>query len=258
LSLVIPAYNEAANLRAGVLTHVASFLRTTGTSFEILVVDDGSGDETARLIGDVAASDPTVRLLRTHHGGKAHALVHGMQAATGRIVLFADMDQATPIDEVSKLLPWFDKGFDIVIGSRGLERQHAPFSRRLISFGQLLARYAVLRFSDIVDTQCGFKAFRREVVGPLIDRLVVYRDAIEERPSGPRLSPGFDVELLFAATALGLSIKEVPVRWDHRRGRQTKLIRDCVRGLFDLWAIRAAARQGRYEPGASARRGGTP
>lgn len=247
---MIPAYNESNNLRAGVLTQVGDFLRTCGMSFEVIVVDDGSGDETAQLIRDAAGGDPTVRLLQTHHGGKAHALVHGMQAASGRIVIFSDMDQATPIAEASKLLPWFAEGFDIVIGSRGLERQHAPVSRRLISCGQLLARYAVLGFSDIVDTQCGFKGFRREIVEPLIDRLVVYRDAREKRASGPRLSPGFDVELLFAARTLGFSIKEVPVRWDHRRGRQTNLLRDCVRGVSDLWAIRAAARQGRY--------GGTP
>ena len=210
------------------------------------MVDDGSGDETAELVKAAAAVDPSVRLLETHHGGKAHALVHGMQSARGRIVLFADMDQATPIAEAAALLPWFDRGFDIVIGSRGLERQHAPVSRRAISYGQLLARHLILGFSDIVDTQCGFKAFRREIVEPLIARLVVYRNAMEKQATGPRLSPGFDVELLYAARALGYSIKEVPVRWDHRRGRQTNLLRDCVRGVSDLLAIRSAARRGGY------------
>jgi dolichyl-phosphate beta-glucosyltransferase len=158
------------------------------------------------------------------------------------------MDGAIPIVEAAKLLPWFDRGFDIVIGSRGFERRHASIGRRAISYGQLMARSVVLGFSDIVDTQCGFKAFRREVVGPLFDRLVVYRGASTARASGPNLSPGFDVELLFAAKRRGLAIKEVPIECDHRRGggRPTSLWRDCVQGLSDLFAIRSAARRGRY------------
>ena len=249
LSVVIPAYNEAANIRAGVLLQILDFLRTSSPSFEVIVVDDGSTDPTAELTRAVAADEPSIRLIQIDHGGKAHALVHGMHAARGRIVLFSDIDQAIPISEAAKLLPWFDQAFDIVIGSRGFERRHASLNRRLISYGQLLARYAVLGFADIVDTQCGFKAFRRASVGPLFDRLVVYRDAMSARASGPNLSPGFDVELLFAAKRRGIAIKEVPIVCDHRRGggRPTSVLRDCVRGMADLMAIRAAARLGRYD-----------
>ena len=248
LSVVIPAYNEAHNIRAGVLSQTFEFLRTCGRSFEVLVVDDGSDDETAALTRELAGAEPSIRLVETAHGGKAHALVHGMRAASGRIVLFSDMDQAIPITEASKLLPWFDEGFDIVIGSRGFERRHASVIRRIISFGQLAARYVVLGFADIVDTQCGFKAFRREIVAPLFDRLIVYGRAGETRTNGPNLSPGFDVELLFAAKRRGLSIKEIPIVCDHRRGggRPTSVVRDSVRGLTDLVAIRSAARHGRY------------
>jgi dolichyl-phosphate beta-glucosyltransferase len=248
LSVVIPAYNEAHNIRAGVLSQTLEFLRTCGRSFEVLVVDDGSEDETAALTRELAAVEPSIRLVETEHGGKAHALVHGMRAASGRIVLFSDMDQAIPITEASKLLPWFDEGFDIVIGSRGFERRHASVIRRIVSFGQLAARYVVVGFADIVDTQCGFKAFRREIVAPLFDRLIVYGRAGDTRTTGPNLSPGFDVELLFAAKRRGLSIKEVPIVCDHRRGggRPTSVVRDSVRGLADLVAIRSAARQGRY------------
>lgn len=249
LSVVIPAYNEAHNVRAGALTRILDVLRACGTSFEVLVVDDGSEDRTAALTREVVAEQPSVRLIQTDHGGKAHALVHGMREAQGLIVLCSDMDQAIPIGEASKLLPWFDEGFDIVIGSRGFERRHASVSRRVISYGQLVARYLVLGFADIVDTQCGFKAFRREIISPLFDRLVVYRNAAASRVSGPNLSPGFDVELLFAARRQGMAIKEVPISCDHRRGggRPTRVVRDCVRGFTDLLAIRAAARQGRYD-----------
>ncbi len=222
-------------------------MRGFAIATEVVFVDDGSTDETGQQIRDFCAGEPAFRFLATHHGGKAHALVQGMQAAAGRIVLFADMDQSTPIAEVSKILPWFDQGFDIVVGSRGLERRHAPISRRLISLGQLGARYAVLGFADIVDTQCGFKGFRRDVVERLLERLVVYRDAQAERAAGPRLSPGFDVELLFAAKAMGLRIKEVPVHCDHRSGRRTNLFRECARGMAELFAIRAAAKKGRYQ-----------
>jgi len=232
-----------------VLGQVRDFLTASGAPFEVIVVDDGSTDGTADLVREFCGANAAFRLLPTHHGGKAHALVQGMRIATGRLVLFADMDQAIPIGEVSKLLPWFDEGYDIVVGSRGLERPEAPISRRLISLGQLGARYLVLGFSDIVDTQCGFKAFRREVVERLIDRLVVYHRARERHAAGPSLSPGFDVELLFAAKAMGLRIKEVPVRCNHRRGRQAALLRECVRGVSELLAIRAANRDGRYRGG---------
>jgi dolichyl-phosphate beta-glucosyltransferase len=229
-----------------VLGQVRDFLRASGAPFEVIVVDDGSTDATADLIREFCAANAAFRLVPTHHGGKAHALLQGLRIATGRIVLFADMDQAIPISELSKLLPWFDQGFDIVVGSRGLERPEAPISRRLISLGQLGARYLVLGFSDIVDTQCGFKAFRRDVIAPLIDRLIVYRAARDRRAAGPSLSPGFDVELLFAAKAMGLRIREVPVQCNHRRGRQAALVRECVRGVSELFAIRRASRKGRY------------
>jgi len=247
LSVVIPAYNEAASVRAGVLSHILAFLRTYGRSSEVIVVDDGSEDATATLVAEAVATDAALRLIRTHHGGKAHALAHGLEAATGDIVLFSDMDQAIPITEAAKLLPWFDQGFDLVIGSRGFERRHAALSRRVISYAQLIARYAVLGFGEIVDTQCGFKAFRRDAARRLFDRLVVYRNAIDARASGPNLSAGFDVELLFLARRSGMRIKEVPIACDHRRGgRHAGVLGDCLRGMNDLLAIRAAARRGLY------------
>src|SRR5262249_36490306 len=144
LSVVLPAYNEAVNIRAGALAAVVDFLRQAGFAFEVIVADDGSGDGTGGVARGVAAWEPWRRMVQTHHGGKAHALVQGLHAARGTLVLFSDIDQAIPIAEAATLLPWFDRGFEIVIGSRGLERRHATIGRRLISFGQLAARFAIL------------------------------------------------------------------------------------------------------------------
>jgi len=247
LSVVVPAFNEAHSVRAGVVAQMLAFLDASSLAFELLIVDDGSDDGTGELVESAIAAHPAARLVRTFHGGKAHALAHGLFVARGEIVLFADMDQAIPIAEASRLLPWFDRGFDIVVGSRGFERKHAALSRRVISYAQLVARYMLLGFWEIVDTQCGFKAFRRQIVTTLFNRLVVYRDAVDARASGPNLSAGFDVELLFLAKRSGLQIAEVPITCDHRRGgRQTSVMRDCIRGFQDLLAIRRAARNGAY------------
>src|SRR5262249_1736757 len=91
LSVVLPAYNEAANVSGGVLAQVVAFLRASGSPFEVIVVDDGSVDETAELAQAVSDAEPSVRVVRTHHGGKAHALVTGLDAARGRVVLFSDI-----------------------------------------------------------------------------------------------------------------------------------------------------------------------
>ena len=247
LSVVIPAYNEAENLERGALDQVLRYLTRQPYAAEILVVDDGSEDDTARRAEDYAESHALVRVLRNPHRGKAHTVVTGLLAASGEIVLFTDMDQATPISEVERLLPAFDEGYDLVIGSRGLARRNAPLSRRLMSRGQVLLRDLILDLGPITDTQCGFKAFRREPIRQVLARLAVYDPRREQPIEGAAVTAGFDVELLFVARRLGYRVEEVPVEWDYQRTRRVSLLRDSLHGIRDLLRIRAADLAGRYQ-----------
>ena len=246
LSIVIPAYNETANIQFGALAKVADYLQQQTYTWEVVVVDDGSEDETAALAEQFAAAHGGFRVVRNPHRGKAFTVATGMREARGGIVLFTDMDQATPISESAKLLPFFDKGYDVVIGSRGRVRRNAPVWRRMMSSGQILLRNLILGFRDITDTQCGFKAFRRPVIVPVLDGLRVYSQRDVRDVQGASVSAGFDVEMLFVAQKLGYRVREVAVDWDYRFSRRVNLLRDSLRGLRELVSIRLADMRGAY------------
>jgi len=248
LSVVIPAYNEEANIRAGALDQVARYLAAQDYAYQVLVVDDGSEDETPELIAAFAQQHAGFHLIRAPHGGKAAAIIKGMLAAQGEVVLFSDMDQATPIAETARLLPWFEQGFDVVIGSRGTVRRNAPWWRKLMSLSQIVLRNLILGFRGITDTQCGFKAFRREAVARIFGRLSLYDQRTDLEVKGATVTSGFDVEVLFIARKLGYRIKEVPVEWDYRRSRRVNLLKDSLRGVYDLLRIRLADWRGAYAP----------
>lgn len=247
LSVVIPAYNERDNIQAGALSTVADYLSVQPYTYEVVVVDDGSEDDTASLAEAFAASHERFRVTRNPHRGKAHTVIAGMMTARGRIVLFSDMDQATPITETASVLPWFDKGFDVVIGSRGAERRNAPLWRKFMSRSQIILRNLILGFGGITDTQCGFKAFRREAVRAIVPRLSLYGGALDGPVKGAAVTSGFDVEMLFVARKLGYRVKEVPVAWDYRHTRRVNLFKDSLRGVRDLLRIRFADWRGAYD-----------
>ncbi|MCX6019588.1 MAG: glycosyltransferase [Chloroflexi bacterium] len=246
LSVIVPAYNESTNIQHGALSKVADYLEQQSYAYEVIVVDDGSDDNTAILAEEFAASHRGFRVLRNPHRGKAFTVATGMQQAEGDIVLFTDMDQATPIDESAKLLPYFAQGYHIVIGSRGTVRRNAPIWRRIMSGSQVLLRNLILGFRDITDTQCGFKAFKHEVVAPILNSLSVYSQRDVRSVLGASVSAGFDVEMLFVAHRLGFHVKEVPVQWDYRFSRRVNLLRDSMRGIRELVSIRMADARGAY------------
>lgn len=248
LSVVIPAYNEETNIRLGALDKVARFMDGLSYSWEVLLVDDGSTDGTKGLLDEFAITNHGFRIIRSTHQGKAGTVIAGVVAAKGEIVLFTDLDQATPIGEIKKLLPWFKKGpqgFDVVIGSRSNRREGAPLTRRVMARGFIVLRSVFLGLNGITDTQCGFKAFRKDVALDIFGRLKLYKEHHEVE--GSMVTAGFDIEVLFLARKLGYTIKEVPVEWHYVETRRVSPMKDSWQGLVDILRIRINAWRGMYQ-----------
>jgi dolichyl-phosphate beta-glucosyltransferase len=244
LSVVIPAYNEETNIRLGAVEKVILYLEKQTYNWELLLVDDGSTDQSLELLEDISKDNTNIRLMRNTHQGKAATVISGILAAKGAIALFTDLDQATPIDQLEKIMPWFGRGFDIVIGSRSGQRKGAPFLRLIMARGFMLLRWIVLGLGGISDTQCGFKAFRREITDDLFRKLQVYRQA--RTVSGSMVTAGFDIELLFLAKKTGLRIKEVPVEWHYVDTRRVNPLKDSIQGISDIIRIRVNSITGKY------------
>ncbi len=240
LSVIIPAYNEADAIRAGKLKRVADWLFNQPYQSELIVVDDGSQDDTAALAEGIAT-----RVVRIPHGGKAAGIDAGIRAAKGEVALFTDMDQATPISEAPRLLQALNGGASIAIGSRGLARAGAPAWRYALSWSQMGLRYLLLAL-NLTDTQCGFKAFTRPAALDVLDHLVVYAPSRQGPLKGASVTSGFDVEFLFVGMQLGYSIQELPVRWSYQETRRVRLMRDAWRGMMDLVRIAEARLVRRY------------
>lgn len=243
LSVVIPAFNEEYNLRTGVLESVYDYLLGQNYSWEILFVDDGSTDNTAKLADDFAKKHPNFIVLKEPHRGKAGTVTAGILKAKGEVILFTDTDQATPIDQVEKFLPKFAKGYDVVIGSRH-GRQGAPLIRKIMASGFTLLRFLILRL-PFKDTQCGFKAFTTSAATKIFNRLEIF-DA-NNKNAGASVTAGFDLEILYVARKLGYKIAEVPVDWHHKEGTKVDPIKDSLEGLRDLLKVRINALQGKYK-----------
>ena len=245
LSVVIPSYDEMANLQKGVLEKVKSFLDKKKFPYEVIVVDDGSRDGSVEFIKSFTKENSAFSLIQNPHMGKGGAVTTGMLKAKGKYVLFTDMDQATPIEEVDKLLSYFDEGYDIVIGSRKNERKGAPLSRKFISMGNIILRKMLVGLKGISDTQCGFKAFTQKSAKDLFQTVSDMHDGFH-KISGSAVTSGFDVELLYIADKKGYSIKEVPVRWLYVETRRVSPIHDSIEGVMDLLRIRRNAMKGKY------------
>jgi len=229
ISVVIPAYNEAKRLPE-TLEKIVSYLRGTGTSFEIIVSDDGSRDATGETVLQASKKYPEVRLVRNDRNyGKGYAVRRGVLESKGEYILFTDSDLSAPITELPKL--WHalrEEGSDIAIGSRSLPGAqilvYQPWYRGL--FGQFYPSFVHwLVMNDFRDTQCGFKMFRREAAYQLFSLLKTKGFS-------------FDVEILLRARISGYRVKEVPVVWSNSKESKVVLWRDPWRMLKELILIR--------------------
>lgn len=243
LSVVIPCYNEVQNIKQGKIENVISYLNKKNYKWELLIVDDGSTDNSKNLIKKIINNKFNLKLIENIHQGKAGTVITGMLKAAGDIILFTDLDQATPINEIGKFLPFFEK-YDIVIGSRRSERKGAPFIRAIMGPSFTLIRKLILGLSDISDTQCGFKAFKKPVAKKIFTKLKLYKE--QQTVIGSQVTAGFDVEVLFIANKLGYKIKEVPVTWNYVDTRRVNPLRDSLLAFIDLVRVRWNSLRGLY------------
>jgi glycosyltransferase involved in cell wall biosynthesis len=244
LSVVIPSYNEMANLQKGTLDKVKRYLEQQKYSYEVIVVDDGSTDGSKEFVKNFSKKDQHTRLIENNHTGKAGAVTAGMLDAKGEYVLFTDMDQATPIEELEKVMPNLKKGFDIVIGSRN-ERKGAPLSRKFMSKANIMLRKIIVGLPEINDTQCGFKIFSQDSSQYVFGKLKKIHKGFKTI-KGSAVTAGFDLELLLLAEYKGYKVKEVPVRWLYVETRRVSPVNDSINGLRDLFKVRYNVSKGVY------------
>jgi len=235
LSVIVPSFNEEARLPHS-LDLIAAYVNSANRSTEVLVVDDGSNDRTAEVAASFASRIPNLRVLTNgENRGKGYSVRHGMQQARGEYVLFTDADLSAPIEEADKLLSALQQ-FDIAIGSRALNRDlidvHESHFREFagIIFNRIVR---IVLWLPFVDTQCGFKAFRRERC-----RIIFEQQRIERF--------GFDPELLYLARHHGLKATEIPVRWSHSPATKINMMRDSIQMFVDVFTVRWNSLLGRY------------
>jgi glycosyltransferase involved in cell wall biosynthesis len=245
LSIVIPAYNEERRLTS-TLAAVLGYLARQPYTYEVIVSDDGSTDRTVAIVEDLAKTHPELSALRNAHRGKGCTVRSGIQNALGEIVLFSDADLSTPIEELDRILPFFERGDEVVIGSRqgeGARRVGEPFFRHLMGrvFNYIVSFVTI---SGIRDTQCGFKAFSARAAAQIFRSTLLYSDDAPVVQGA--MVTGFDVEVLFLARKLGYAIREVPVHWNYDADTKVSAIKDSWRNFRDVLKVRLNDLLGRY------------
>lgn len=236
LSIIIPAYNEEKRLLA-TISKVGVYFSQGGFPYEIIVVDDGSTDSTPHIVQKFASTNAHVVILTNDQNyGKGYSVRKGMLSARGEYVFFSDADLSTPIEEIEKCLPYLSGDYDVVIGSRSMPESkiiiRQPWYReKMGKIFNFMVSSVLLK--GIVDTQCGFKGFKKDVARRVFGRSII--DGLS-----------FDVEVLYLSRKFNFRIKEIPVRWENSVFSKVNPVKDSLRMFNDLLRIKIKDFQGCY------------
>ena len=245
LSIVIPVYNESNRISVS-LRKFDSWVTAQSFEVEVLVVDDGSTDNTRSQARDFATTHPWLTVIEEDHRGKANAVLAGLGKTRGTFAGFCDVDLATPLDTWQLCEEAFAEGASVAIASRegtGSYRVGEPWYRHAMgrAFNGLVR---LLLLPGIHDTQCGYKFFSRAALDDILPRTRLYRDA--NRVSRPRVT-AFDVELLHIARRHGFRIAVIPITWTYGEHTKVNAVTDTLQNLRDVLAVRWYATAGEYD-----------
>lgn len=238
ISIIIPAYNEEKRILP-TLKEIYDYLSRQDYTYEIIIVDDGSSDNTVQLVKDfIGHNNKGINILMNgENRGKGFSVKRGMLAAKGELIFFTDADLSTPIEEIERCLPYFLNNYDVVIGSRSLPNSdiiiHQPWYREKMgkTFNFMVNMVLV---KGIIDTQCGFKGFKKEAA-----RLIFTRCRIN--------GFSFDVEAIFLSQKFDFKIKEVPIRWKNSALSKVSPVRHPFQMFKDLITIKINDLKGKYQ-----------
>lgn len=233
ISVIIPAYNESKRI-SKTLKIINDFFAKSNYSYEIIVVDDGSMDDTPEVVEELKYENVSVLSYKANRG-KGYAVNFGVKNSSGKKIIFIDADNSTPFEQIKELIKFIDD-FEVVIGSRYLKCSNIkikqPLSRRLAArFGNLLVR--ILLFPNLSDTQCGFKMFQKKAAQEIFSRQTIWRW-------------GFDIEALYIAKKLKYKIKEVPIDWYNDEGTKIQSPMVFLTTLSELMRIKLNSLKGIY------------
>ncbi len=232
-SVIIPVYNEEKRITKTLL-NIDSYLKKQPYEYEIIVVNDGSKDKTVQVIKKLKIKNLRIIDNKENHG-KGYVVRQGLLNSKGNYRLFTDADNATPIYQLEKFFPYLGE-YEIIIGSRSINGakilKPQPLYRRILGNIYRLLAKTIVGFSDIKDTQCGFKLFSAKCVNDIIPRCIVN-------------GWSFDLEILVIAKELGYKIKEVPISWTNNSDTRVKF-KDLTKEIIDLLKIRWNIITGKY------------